>query len=174
MCVFVLAYCGLPRNIVSKFTNFLCIYVCVWWHATQPRSGRTKWIDLFGNILLSSSHICMLRCVRYPLLISGQTSSVCCCCNLRITYPYLWHTNCGPSQQHRCHRCCRRRCIASWPRRASRPSYANLLSLVSLTVCRRTMTRTGDTGQTPDDARHPHSERTRLVICRISSTFAYP
>lgn len=27
ICVFVLAYCGLPRNIVSKFTNFLCIYV---------------------------------------------------------------------------------------------------------------------------------------------------
>lgn len=40
ICVFVLAYCGLPRNIVSKFTNFLCIpCICAWWHASQPRSG---------------------------------------------------------------------------------------------------------------------------------------
>lgn len=41
LCVFVLAYCGLPWNIISKFTNFLyiCIYICVWWHASQPRFG---------------------------------------------------------------------------------------------------------------------------------------
>lgn len=81
---------------VSELTNCLC--VCVW-VSSQPRFRLiSKYgFDLFGFTFSSSNHICMLRCVRYPQLISGQTSSTLCCCNLRIIYPYLCHTNCGPS-----------------------------------------------------------------------------
>lgn len=35
LSMFVLAYCGLPWNIVSKFTNFLYIYMCGGMHPSH-------------------------------------------------------------------------------------------------------------------------------------------
>lgn len=78
ICVFVLAYCGLPRNIVSKFTNFLCMYVC---GMCVPATFRT-------NIQKDEQNesICLaLFC--YP-----AATFVCCdACDIRCSFPGKLH-----------------------------------------------------------------------------------
>lgn len=79
LCVFVLAYCGLPWNIISKFTNFLYIYMCV--VACIPATFRT-------NIQKDEQNesICLaLFC--YP-----AATFVCCdACDIRCSFPAKLH-----------------------------------------------------------------------------------